>query len=307
MTREERNQAKQKEIEHMKTKEKTKRISLFIGKILLIIILTVTSLVLYARYVGTSGLVIYEHKITSNKIPDSFHGLKVIQFTDLHYGSTVLKNEVNHLVNEINLRKPDLVLFTGDLIDKDYQISEKELEDLITAFQTIQATIGKYAVAGNHDVDNKLFNQVMLQSDFTILDNSSELLYYEGYDPILLVGLNSSIKEKRDIEKAFNYFNTEASNHDIFTITMLHESDSIDNILSKYPTDLALAGHSHNGQIRIPFFGSIKKINGAKKYSEPFYQINDTQLYISGGIGTSNYPFRLFDRPSFNFFRITKK
>lgn len=306
MTREEKNKKKQKEIEHLETKEKTKKISFFILKVILILLLSFGSVILYARYIGTTGLVVNEHKITSTKIPDSFHGFKIIQFSDLHYGSTCFEKEVDLLVKEINLRKPDLVVFTGDLIDKNYHMTEKQEEKLIEQLQSIHSTVGKYAVTGNHDYQDQSFDKIMIQSNFTILDNHSDLLYYEGYDPILLVGLSSSIQEKRDIEKGFHYFQEENQNPDIFTITLLHEPDSIDNVLSRYPTDLALAGHSHNGQVRIPYLGSIVKVKGSKKYSENFYQISDTQLYVSGGIGTSNYPFRLFDRPSINFFRITK-
>lgn len=307
MTREERNEQKQKEIIQTEKKEKIKKIVALILKTLFILIAFITSIVLYARYIGATGLVIHEEKIESSKIPDSFHGFKIIQFSDLHYGSTIFQKEVEYLVEQINLRKPDLILFTGDLIDKSYSISEDECTLLATLLQKMDAKVGKYAVTGNHDYPVDSFYSIMEQGNFIILDNRSELIYYEGYEPILLTGLNSSIKGDRDIPKAFQYFNEENHNPNIFTITMLHEPDSIDNILSSYPVDLALAGHSHNGQIRIPFVGSIVKINGAKKYSENYYQIDNTKLYISGGIGTSTYPFRLFNKPSINFFRITKK
>ncbi len=307
MTRLERNQKKQKEIQHLENKEKTKHISHVILKVLLIVFLLCSVVVLYARFIGTSGLIVKEYGVASDRLPDSFHGLKIIHLTDLHYGSTIFQKEVNELVQEINQRKPDLVVFTGDLVDKHYKIKEQEQEQLIKTLSKIETTIGKYAVTGNHDYEGQTFNDIMLQSNFTVLDNSSELLYYGGYDPILLVGLSSSVKGKRDIEKAFSYFRQEGANQEIYTITLLHEPDSIDNILSRYPTDLALAGHSHNGQIRIPYYGSIIKVKGARKYSESSYEIQDTKLYVSGGLGTSNYPFRLFDRPSINFFRVQKK
>lgn len=306
MTREERNQKKQKEITWMEKKEKVKKTAFTIFKILFILILIVSGIILYSRFIATSGLIIKEHKITSEKIPDNFHGFKVIQFSDLHYGSTIFQEQVNYLVDEINLRKPDLVVFTGDLIDKDYSIKENDINKLINSLKKIEATVGKYAVTGNHDYKNKNFNKIMIQSGFTVLDNTSELIYYEENEPILLVGLSSSLQEKRDIDSGFAYFNDNNNNNNIFTINLLHEPDSIDNILSKYPVDLALSGHSHNGQIRIPFIGSIVKIKGAKKYSEDYYKVNNTDLYVSGGIGTSTYPFRLFNHPSINFFRITK-
>lgn len=80
----------------------------------------------------------------------------------------------------------------------------------------------------------------------------------------------------------------------------------MDNLdLNKY--DLVLTGHSHGGQVRIPFIGKLYTPEGAKKYYDEYYKINNTDLYISSGLGTSMYKFRLFNRPSFNFYRITNK
>ena len=74
-----------------------------------------------------------------------------------------------------------------------------------------------------------------------------------------------------------------------------------------YNYDLVLAGHSHNGQVALPFYGAIILPNHAKNYYKPHYKINDTDLFISSGIGTSNFNFRLFNRPSFNLYRLTKR
>ena len=88
---------------------------------------------------------------------------------------------------------------------------------------------------------------------------------------------------------------------------MLHEPDSVDNITANYQTDLFLAGHSHNGQIAIPYLGGIFKKEDANKYINEFYQLENSKLYISSGIGTTGNGFRLFCRPSINFFRLSSK
>ena len=78
----------------------------------------------------------------------------------------------------------------------------------------------------------------------------------------------------------------------------------VNDIKDKYTTDLFLAGHSHNNSINIPFLKSPYKIDGALTYNEEYYEIDNSKLYVSGGIGTNGYGIRLFCHPSFNFFRL---
>ena len=68
--------------------------------------------------------------------------------------------------------------------------------------------------------------------------------------------------------------------------------------------NLFLAGHSHLGQVRLPFIGSVYNIEGAKKYKEEKYEIDETNLFISGGLGTTKIKYRFLDKPSINFFRL---
>ena len=122
-----------------------------------------------------------------------------------------------------------------------------------------------------------------------------------------MVGLSSLLQEKRDIEKSYNYFQQEAHNSNIYTITLMSETDGLDEILNAYNTDLVLAGNSLNGQIRIPPFQGIIRKEGSKKYKNAYYKVKDTQIYVSSGIGSPDAGFRLFVRPSINFFRLTTK
>ena len=92
----------------------------------------------------------------------------------------------------------------------------------------------------------------------------------------------------------------------IYRILIMHEPDFLTKFdYSNY--DLVLAGHSHNGQVRLPFIGAIILPPNAKKYYNEYYNLGNTKLYISSGLGTSNIDFRLFNRPSINFYRITNK
>ena len=301
MTREELNQQKQNEIIQEEKREKRKKLIILGLKIIIFIVTGFLLFYTYTTYVSNTMMIVKEDRIKSKSIPKQFDGVKIIQFSDLHYGTTFFEKHLKKMVKEINERNPDLVVFTGDLIDKEYKINSDEIEMINKYLSRIKTKLGKYAVSGEED--NEDFTTIMNQSGFTILNNDYELLYNDGNEEILLVGLDSSLSGKQDIKKAYEYFSTEGYNSNIYTISLVHEPDSVSEMM-QYKNDLILAGHSHNGNIRIPFIGALSKVEGAKKYDQSYYKIKDTHLFISSGMGTNGPGFRLFCRPSINFFRL---
>ena len=301
MTREELNKEIQEEINEENKIKKNKNIIKFIIKSTLFLIIFFILFYSYTTYISTLKIGVREYRITNKKVPNSLNGLKIVHFSDLHYGSTMFNENVKEIEKMINIRKPDIVIFTGDLIYKDYEFKPKEQEKLIKYLKSIDASLGKYAILG--DQDNESVATIFNQSDFTILRNEYELIYKNNNDAILLIGLTS---KNQDIEKAYSYFKEENHNSNIYTITLVHKPDTTDEIIN-HPTDLILSGHSHNGNIRIPFINyPLYKYDGAMKYNQEYYKINNTKLYISSGLGTTN-GFRLFCRPSINFYRISTK
>lgn len=306
MTREQLNEEKQQEIFKEQNKEIIKKIVKKVMKILLIILVIGTIFFSYTTYVSSVKIKVREYRITEKKIPASFNGLKIIQLTDLHYGTTMFNENVKDIVKMTNDRKPDLIVFTGDLIDKNYKLTNKEQEEIIKELKKLSASLGKYAIIG--DEDNEKTNTILNQANFTILKNESELIYQKNNEPILLVGLSSNSKNQ-NIEKAYSYFKQDVFNSNIYTITLLHEPDTVDDIIGAYNSDLFLAGHSNNGNIRLPFVKySLFKVDGAKKYDQDYYNLGNSKLYISSGLGTTNQSnIRLFCRPSINFFRLSNQ
>lgn len=277
-----------------------------IVRFLLIIFLLITITIIYARYGGTSGLITKEYKIESSLIGEDFDGLKVVHFSDLHYLRVTNNDKLKEIVDEINLIKPDIVFFTGDLIDKDFTLTDKDKDDLINGLSSIKAKYGKYAVLGNHDyVKNiEIFKDIYSNSNFNLLQNSYDIIYSSNNDKLFIGGVDNYSYNEADINKVMEYFN---DNSDIFyKIILVHEPDYIDNILTSYNVNLVLAGHSHNGQINIPYIKNFFLPYGSRKYYENYYKVNDTDLYISSGIGESSVNFRLFNKPSINFYRINR-
>ena len=301
MTREELNKEIHNEINEENKIKKNKSIIKFIIKTILFLIIFFTLFYSYTTYISTIKIGVREYRIKNKKIPDSLNGLKIIHMSDLHFGSTMFNENVKEIEKMINKRKPDIVVFTGDLIKKDYKLNSKEQEKLISYLKGINASLGKYAILG--DEDNESIATIFNQSDFTILRNEYELIYKNNNDAIILIGLTT---KNQDTEKAYSYFKEENHNANIYTITLTHKPDTADEIIT-YGADLILAGHSHNGNVIIPFINyPVYQYDGAKQYNLEYYKINNTKLYISSGLGTTN-GFRLFCRPSINFYRISNK
>ena len=195
------------------------------------------------------------------------------------------------------------------MIDRDTKLDDALKGEISEALSSINANVGKYAISGNHDSNFSEWESIINDSGFKNLNDTYELIYNDGYTPILLAGLSSNLNNQVDITERYNKILEYSNNENIkelYKILLIHEPDYINNIdYSNF--NLILAGHSHNGQVRVPFIGGIILPNGAKKYYKEHYKINNTDLYISSGIGTSGISFRLFNKPSINFYRLTNK
>jgi uncharacterized protein len=285
----------------VKKMAKEKKKKHYFAKFAIFVLFIISAIILYGRFEGIKGLEVREYSVINSKIPTSFNGLKIVQFSDFHYNKLADKDILVNVIKKINELKPDIVVFTGDLIDYNYKLKDDEKNDIIKILSKLNPLIATYAVKGNED-QNDSYISILSGAKIKLLNNTNELVYYKGNNPIMFVGLDSYLEGNIDITNAFNY----DQNSNYYTILLAHEPDVFTKIKDK-KIDLMLAGHSHNGQVRLPFIGAIYKPVGAKTYYDPLYKINDTYLYISGGIGTSIYPIRICDKPSINFYRLYTK
>lgn len=266
--------------------EKKKNIGI---RFLFIFIILVFILYLYARYVNPYMFKTNEVAIINENLDNAYNGFKIVQFSDLHYGRTTDEEKLKKIIEEINHLKADVVIFTGDLFDKE-DISEKEKELMITYLKKIESKLNKFACIGDYDeLYLNIYKSILEESNFTILDNSSKLVYNDTSIPLNFIGITKT----DNIEELYN--------NDYFNITLIHKPDSIKEINN---TDIVFAGHSLGGQFKIPFIGGIKKIEGAQTYIDSFYKVNGTQVYISNGIGTQDISMRLFNTPSITLYRM---
>ena len=271
-------------------------------KWIIIIISIFILIILYARYIGTSGFNTDEYTIYDNNLPNSFDGLKIVHFSDIHYNRAINIDKINKIVDEINLINPDIVVFTGDLIDKDMDLTKKDYDNLAKNLSKIKAKISKYAIVGEDDEEDiDKVTSVFEQSGFVYLDNSSDIIYKPDSSSILIGGTAPLTYDKDDIDKTIN-------DSDIsYKIILIHEPDIAKKIKGNYQVNLILAGHTHGGQIRLPYIGAIYNHEYAKEYHDNYYNLDGANFYISSGIGVSTINYRLWNRPSINLYRIYKE
>jgi len=280
----------------MKEKE-----SHFFLNIVILIVILITVIFFYAKYVGIKGIKVKEYKVESSILSKNFSGLKIVHFSDLLYKSTISDEDVDELVEKINILKPDIVVFTGDLINKNIKATDEEKKLLIEKLSNIKASIDKYAISGDYDYEYE-YDDIMQQSGFIVLNNDYEEIFYKENESIYLVGLPSSIKENINLNEAFKFYN---DNDRKYIIVLVHDGNTIKYIdESNYEVDLILGGHSLNGSVVIPFYGGLFKDKYTYKYSNEYYSKGITNIYISSGLGTNQYKYRFNNKPSFNFYRL---
>ena len=274
-------------------------------KLLNIIILLAILIVLifvYAKYVGTKGLIVKEYRVESSVLSNNFSGVKIVHFSDVLYKSTFDREDLDNLVKKINLLKPDLIVFTGDLSKRNYKLKNEDIDYLTEKLFSLNATIGKYAIYGDQDYSSFVYDKIMEDSNFILLNNSYDEIFNESNESIYIVGLPSSIKETVNLDEAFSFYNDLDRK---FIIVLVHDGNTIKYIdESNYETDLILGGHSLNGSIVLPYIGGLLSEGNTYKYSSEEYEKGITKIFISSGLGTNKYGYRLFNKPSFNLYRL---
>ncbi|MBR6072873.1 MAG: metallophosphoesterase [Bacilli bacterium] len=257
-----------KEKNEKNEKKEVKPFMLF--KIIIILVVFLIICLAYARYISTKGLIIKEYPIKTNLLSEEYDGFKIVQFSDLHYGTTNNIDDVKKIVKRINEQNPDVVVFTGDLFDDSIELNEDNINQLIEELNKIEAKINKYAVPGNHDYDKKdYWNIFKEKTNFTLLTNTFDYVYYNSNTPIVFIGLDDYLMGDPVYKEAYQFLNDNTK--DYYKILILHEPDQIDHLNdftenTEYDFNLAIAGHSHLGQVRLPFIGATITPQGAKNY-----------------------------------------
>ena len=225
---------------------------------------------------------------SSTKIPASFDGFCIVQLSDFHLKKFGKKESV--LIQAVNDCQPDLIVFTGDVIDENH----RDISPLKDLLEGIYQTAPIYYISGNHDLlEDALpmrheMEQLFMEYGVINLDDQETVIYH-GDSTIRLTGLGWH-------SRYFSNFINPAD-LDYFNILLYHGSNYFPG-LSQYGYDLLLAGHVHGGIVRLPFLGGVFSNEGSlfPTYDSGIFQENGCVMISSRGLGDARIP-RFYNRP----------
>lgn len=251
--------------------------------------------------------------IKIKKLPSELSGLKIVQLSDLHYdGKSLSRNLLEKAIRISNNENPNLIALTGDFVT----FNPHAIDNLTPHLKHLKSQQKIYACLGNHDIYYKKGKQIVIDSleaiGIEVLWNKIDYIFN---DKLAIVGLADIWSSEFNPKPIF-----EQIKPNIPKIVLSHNPDTM-AILQEFSIDLQLSGHTHGGQIVIPFIGTVPsiviKIKGVTppflhpfipylkmcskimkhwEWSEGYHKIGDNQLYVNRGLGSYS-PGRLFCPP----------
>ena len=255
-------------------------------------------------------------KLKISGLPNSFKGYKIIQISDVHSGSFFHPEKLQKAIDLINEEQPDLVLFTGDMVNN----YATEFEPFVPLFKTIKSKDGKFSILGNHDYGDygewtsaaekaqnipdlialqKLAGFEMLRNEHRIIEKNGEKLYIVGVEN----WGEKPFPQYGDLDKATIGIPAEAAK-----ILMSHDPTHFDAVVKNHPSNVqvTLSGHTHGMQFGL----DLKNVRWSpvqyryKKWAD-LYESSGKFLYVNRGFGVIGYPGRVGIDPEITLLELS--
>jgi len=268
------------------------------------VLLLLAFVVFWGFFIEPNRLIMREQTIAIDNWPRELDGLRIAVISDIHAGGSFINDEkVRLIVERTNQLHPELIVILGDYMSGDGQTSRRvEPEVIGAALKNFSAHLGTYSVLGNHDA---WYSAVKVragleQNGIKVLENEVVQIEARGV-PLWLVGLADLWTRPQRIEE------TVAKVPEGQTmIALTHNPDIFPDLPQRVP--LLLAGHTHGGQVRFPFIGSVVQSSRfGERYEQGHVFENGHHLFVTTGIGTSIVPVRFGVTPEIVLLTLRSK
>ncbi len=241
-------------------------------------------------------------EILCSQLPAGFDGLKIAQLSDLHVHH--ISRAYRTAIDVIGREHPDLVAITGDLVDRPEDTSAclSFLSQLRAA-----ARVPVVVVPGNWD--HRAFptkqsiaawhQRLQAETGIRVLANQNVVLRRRG-DRMWLVGTDDPYFGHADLDASFKGISDTA-----FALVLTHAPEAFEELAQRPAARLVLAGHTHGGQVRLPFIGALRVPSRyGTRFAHGLFKLGDTIFYVNAGMGMSHLPVRFLCRPELTFITV---
>lgn len=236
-----------------------------------------------------------QHTLVVPNLPEAAEGLRVIHLTDLHRDSLTQDRVIREAVKIAGASCPDLIVLTGDYVSH----CPEDVAPVAELLKPLNAPLGVYGILGNHDfrAGQSRMRTALQGVGVTMLDDRMERLPCG----LTLVGMTDDIEGDGIQGRAF-----EGVAEDEAVLALIHNPTDAERFAEK--SCVAVSGHTHGGQVVVPFLTAWKLRNiHAKRYRAGFYRVGKVTLYVNRGVGNVGVPFRFGAKPEVALFTLTRK
>ena len=244
-------------------------------------------------------------EIRLRRWPERLNGFTVAVLSDFHYDAHFSEHPIHSAVGTVNDLHPDLIALTGDFVSipwvGDPISAAAAAEPCAQILKNLRAPFGVWAILGNHDAfsDPDRVTSALRSEGIPVLINQGVPIENNGAR-FWLSGVDDVLGRTADLETTLHNIPSDEA-----TVLLAHEPDYADHV-AHYPVDLQLSGHTHGGQVVIPFMRPLYLPELAKKYIAGLYQVKGLSLYTNRGIGTVGLPVRFNCPPEITLITLSR-
>ena len=253
---------------------------------------------LYAREVETRRVEVRPVELTLPRLAPGFDGYRLVQIGDFHLDDWSKPERLFRVVERVNEQRPDLVAITGDFAS--YSARELDERRLIEALRALEARDGCVAILGNHDylTDVKLVRRCIREGGVEELINGVRTLR-RGEAALHVAGIDDVMEGNSRLDLVL-----EGLPEDGAAILLAHEPDFADVSAATRRFDLQLSGHSHGGQVAVPFLRRLVLPPFSQRYTSGLYDVRGMLQYTNRGLGFVHARLRFLCRPEITVFTL---
>src|SRR5689334_15388354 len=268
------------------------------------VILLLALMAFWGFLIEPNRLIVHEQTIELDNWPRALDGLRVAVISDIHAGGSFIDDKKLHsIVERTNQLHPELILILGDYMSSNGWTSRRVEPPVFGAvLKNISAPYGTYSVLGNHDnwYSGAKVRASLEQNGIKVLDNEVLQIEVRGV-PLWLVGLADLWTRPQQVEQTVAQVPEGQT-----MIALTHNPDIFPNVPQRVP--LLLAGHTHGGQVKFPFIGSVVQSSRFGELYERGHVVqNNHHLFVTTGIGTSIVPVRFGVTPEIVLLTLRSK